>query len=219
MFAYEGDFDAVKFLVEHGIEPNDDYNYKTPLQYAVDGASFKIVRYLVKKCDGYVDAQTGNRDSIDRYPTLALARNPKIAKYLIDNGADNVIPDILAYFLRNYDIIEQVEEYTMKLLKEAIEKKLKEASYSSDDDDSDSITYFLEFKDEETAEKMYDELIPTFDIEEHCDNRLGIWGEEIEDAQFQEIADKYKVEFKVEYTIDDEFGDTKEEYTKEFEPE
>ena len=215
--AYEDDFEAVKFLIQHGVDPNDDYNFRTPLHYAVRNGNFKIVRYLIEKCDGDVNDETGNKYYGDNYPTLALAYDPKIAKYLIDRGAREVIPSILGSFLWSYGISGQVKEYTMKLLKEAIKKKLAEKK-SEDDDDEESILYSIEFKDEETAKRMFDELIPTIELEGVQDNIIEIWYEELEDEKFQEIADKYKVEFKVYYKPVDEFGDPLEQYTKEFKP-
>ena len=170
--AYEDDFEAVKFLVQHGVDPNNDYNYKTPLHYAVGNDNFNIVRYLVEKCDGDVNQTTGNKYYGDNYPTLTKATKPKIAKYLIEHGADEVIPAFLGNFLLTYGIKDKVEEYTMKLLEEAIDKKLAAKvdtmllRKDSDEEADDSMSYAVEFKDEETAKRMFDELIPTIELEE-----------------------------------------------------
>ena len=108
--------------------------------------------------------------------------------------------------------------YFTKSLKEAVDKKFAEEYKEEAEDDDGIYNYGMQFKDEETTEKMVEELMPIFDIDDWFDNMVIIYNMKIKDEKFQEIADKFKIEFSVKYYSIDTSKELKEEYTKEFKP-
>ena len=135
VYAYN-DFEAIKFLIEHDVDPNEDYQHKTPLHYAIEADNLELVKYLVEKCDGDVNDYTGGKFG-DHYWPLTLASSPEMAKYLIGKGAKFNVPINFYWFLRAFDIGKPVEEYIKKLLNEAIDKKLKEKEEEEEDADEE----------------------------------------------------------------------------------
>lgn len=90
--AEDGDIERVKHLVESG-EPIDRFDELgfTPLHYAVKKESFDIVRYLL---DRGVDINIHDEEHIGETPlgTVANSCSYKMAKFLIQNGANPTIP-------------------------------------------------------------------------------------------------------------------------------
>ena len=222
MLAREGyDIEAVKFLIEHGVDPNEDYNYKTPLHYAIEDDNLELVKYLVEKCDADVNDYIGGKLN-DHYYPLTLADSPEMAKYLIEKGAEMEVPTYFGWFLRSFDIRKPVEEYINKLLNEAIEKQLKEKEEEEEDEEEEDatlITHVIHFEDEEITKKLDKEEFKKWygycGMEE--DNEIRFLDEdgEIDENKFQAVADKYQVEFYVWYYPANHCRD---DYIKKFKP-
>ncbi|MBN9543300.1 MAG: ankyrin repeat domain-containing protein, partial [Alphaproteobacteria bacterium] len=84
--AYQGNIEAVKYLIEKGIDPNSqDYYYSTPLHDAAIRGHLPVVRYLVE------NGANVNAIEFFNFTPLhgaALKGHLEVLKYLIENGAN-----------------------------------------------------------------------------------------------------------------------------------
>ena len=111
--AQNGDLEAIKNMVENSfISPlfnEEDFN--DPLCIAAYKGHFEVVKYLIEH-----GAAVNCSDKHWRSP-LFLATDKKIINYLLDHGADPLIPDECGEFPFE-DYYDEVHDYIVQLMKE-----------------------------------------------------------------------------------------------------
>jgi ankyrin repeat protein len=90
--AQDGDLGQVRRLLSEGLDINafDDLG-KTPLHYAVEKERFEVAQYLIEHG---ADVNARHEPSAGNTPLAEIAGNCslRIAKLLVDSGADPTIP-------------------------------------------------------------------------------------------------------------------------------
>ena len=111
--AENGDLEAIKNMVENSfISPlfnEEDFN--DPLCIAAYEGHYEVVKYFIEH-----GAAVNYQDRHDRTP-LYLASDPEIINYLLDHGADPLIPCECGDF-PFFEYQDEVRDLIIKLMKE-----------------------------------------------------------------------------------------------------
>ena len=186
----------------------DDY---TDLGLAIAENNLKEVKRLVEE----EDADINETDCKQMTPlNMAMYEGAyEIAKYLLDHGADPLIPNDYMEFPFDED---KVREYARKILYDEIKEKMSESDddeTEEDEEEDDGVYYHsdLIFKDSEDKNKVdikfVRDLLEKYDYDmtrsDVCNNDETLMiqtpNEEPAGELFEEIANEYQVSFSVEF--------------------